>query len=440
MFRSATQTHRRAFLRAAGISIALPILESLPIQLPGAAIALGKERTIPTPSVDGSPMRMVCVGNSLGFHPDAFFPESTGSNYRFSPILEPLAGMKKEMTIFSGLDHGLKGGHFVVHSFLSGVTSTDAKAMPDGNISLDQRAAETIAGQTRFPSLTVGSEDGIHGGSRMCWTRSGVRIPPITGPKELFQTLFVQESHAQQAEKLKRLELGSSILDSVLGDAHDLERRLGKKDQQKLEEYFNSVRDVEKKIQLRNQWVKVPKPSPAMKAPERDLGLVNDLPLLYDLIAIALQTDSTRIATMEIAGSFNSREFGYDEGYHGLSHHGHRPEKIEAVVKMGRYQVEQFAAFLQKLKSIETDQGNLLDSTMVMFGSGMGNANSHTNTNLPVILAGGGFRHGEHKAYENTGIRRMPLCNLYVSMLQRFGIETDRFGTSTGTLTGLELS
>ena len=165
--------------------------------------------------------------------------------------------------------------------------------------------------------------------------------------------------------------------------------------------------------------------------------MVDDLPLLYDLIALAIQTDSTRIATLEIGGGFESRYFGISKDYHALSHHGQLPENIASLLKLEEYQTQQFARFISKLKSIPDGDGTLLDHTMVLFGSGMANANAHTNLNLPVILAGGGFKHGEYRAMPTTGLGRRPLCNLYLSILQRFGVETDKFGISTGTLGGL---
>jgi Protein of unknown function (DUF1552) len=211
---------------------------------------------------------------------------------------------------------------------------------------------------------------------------------------------------------------------------------LGQRDKEKLDEYFTSVRDVENQLKLNRQWSTVPKPDPKMKEPQ-NTGFVSDLPVMYDLIALALQTDSTRITTFEIGGDFEASAFDLKGGYHGLSHHGQRQDAIDALIKMERYQIEQFARFLVKLKSINDGDGTLLDHSMVLFGSGMGNANSHTNNNLPVILAGGGFKHGEHKAYPAKGLGRQPLCNLYLTMLQRFGVEVDKFGTSSSTLTGL---
>ncbi len=426
--------NRRVFLRAAGVSLALPLLESL-----GGRVFAQNSAIASLPGkVAGAdrPQRMVCIGNLLGFVPQSFFPTKTGTDYVLPSSVEALKPHQKDFTLFSGLDHGVKGGHFAMSSFLSGVRTADAKGMPEGNITVDQRAAETMGGATRFPSLALGSESGIHGGCLMSWTRSGTRVPPISTPRELFRKLFVTDGAADIGASLDRLDLKGSILDALQGDAKSLERHLGQRDKEKLEEYFTSVRDVEKQIELRRQWAHVPKPDPKIAEPENK-DFVSDLPVMYDLIALALQTDSTRIATFEIGGDFEASAFDLKSSYHALSHHGMREEAIKALVKMERYQVEQFARFLAKLKSIEDGAGTLLDHSMVLFGSGMGNANSHTNSNLPLVLAGGGFKHGEHKAYPTSGLGRQPLCNLYLSMLHRFGAEVKTFGTSTGTLTGL---
>lgn len=378
---------------------------------------------------------MVCVGNMLGFYPGAFWPTEAGDE--LSQTLKSLEPHRSDMTLISGLDHGVKGGHFGIHAFLSGVRSIDAKTMPEGNITVDQRAAETVGGQTRFPSLTIGSEDGIHGGCQMSWTRSGTRVPPIPGPRELFQKLFVGQDPADRERAADQFRLKASILDAVHGDAKSLGNRLGKRDRQKLDEYFTSIRDVERQLELGKRWIDIPKPTPPMERPE-NTDMVEDLALLYDLMALALQSNSTRIATLEIGGDFRASSFGYKKGYHALSHHGQVQESIDALIAIETYQVEQFSRFLTKLKSIDDGDGNLLDSTMVLFGSGMGNANSHTNSNLPIVLAGGGFRHQQHLGFDPEQGGRPPLTNLFVSMLQQFGIEAESFATSTGTLRGLE--
>ncbi len=424
---------RRFFLRAAGVRLALPVFDSLGANVLRTGLAV---TALSANAKTVRPMRMVAIGNAFGFYSPQFFPQRTGMDYDTPHLLEPIAQHRKDVTVFSGLDHGVKGGHFAVHSFLSGVRQVDAKGMPDGNISLDQRMAESVGGATRFPSLTLGSEEGLHGGCMMCWTRSGTRVNTIQGPRELFRKLFVSESETEQLRTKDRLTLQGSILDAVSGDAQSLRGRLGSRDQQKLDEYFSSVRDVEKVLELRQKWADVPKPPAPMKEPENQ-GLVNDIPVLYDLMALALQTDSTRIATLEIAGGFEAAVLGVRKEYHSLSHHGQEPESIKLLVKLERYQTDQFSRFLGKMKSIEDGDGSLLDHTMVLFGSGMGNGNAHTNLNLPVVLAGGGFRHGAYQALPANGLNRQPLSNLFVSLLQRFGVQQEKFALSTGTLRGI---
>ena len=421
---------RRVFLTGAGVTLALPVLESI-----SGGFLSGRKGVDSRPgSKSDHPMRMVCIGNSFGFYPAAFWPKNAGRGYDLPCLLEPLAPHLDHLTLLSGLDHGQKGGHWAINCYLSGVPVADAKWMPDRNISIDQRAAESIGAATRFASLTVGSAIGIAGGCMMSWTRSGTLVPPIPSPKELFHKLFVSDNVRDKIHNEERLALQGSILDAVRGNAKALERQLGKRDVEKLEEYFSSVRDVEKQLELNKRWSNLPKPAPGMPEPE-DQGFASDLPVLYDLIALALQTDSTRIATLEIAEGLESAAFRLGKAYHALSHHGQVQETIEELLVLETYQMEQFSRFIGKLKSIQDGDGSLLDHTMVLFGSGMGNANAHTNSNLPIIVSGGGFKHGEFKAYPTTGPNRQPLCNLYVTMLQRFGIEAGKFGTGHGTLT-----
>ena len=419
-----TQPTRRTFLKAVGVTLAVPAMESM-------GSGFSKPTTKPT--------RMVCVGNEFGMYPEAFWPKTFGRNYEMTPLLKPLEEHRSDFTLFANLDHGLKGGHFAIHAYLTGVKSADARGMADGGISLDQRAAEFVGSQTRFPSIGVGSDDGVHGGCKMSWTRTGTSVPPVPGPRELFRMLFIDDDKNAKTRATDRIALQSSILDAVNDDAKSLRRRLNQNDQRKLDEYFASIRDVERKLQLDLQWQNIPKPKASVDEPSNE-GLTKDLPKVYDLLALAFQTDSTRVATIEIGNSFAVRDLGIRKGYHALSHHGRVQTSIDQLVQIELYQVQQFARFLSKLKSIKEpdSDGTLLDRTMAMFGSGMGNANSHTNNDLPIILAGGGFKHGEFKELPKGKSKRVPLCNLFVSMLQQFGLETDRFGRSTGTLTGLE--
>jgi hypothetical protein len=376
--------------------------------------------------------RFVAVGNLLGFQQKHFFPETPGKAFEETTLLKPLAANRDQITIYRGLDHGLRGGHFAVHTFLSGVLHHESRQRADGNVTIDQFIADEIGSQTRFPSLTVGSEGGIHGGCQLSWTKSGVRVPPITGPAKLFERLFVTESKHHRSQLVKEHSLQASILDSVTEEAGSLSKRVNREDRAKLDEYFSSIRDVEKRLQTRRQWADQPKPEPPFEKPA-DTNTVDDLPMLYELIALALQTDSTRVATLEIGGSFLPQDLGIDKSYHSLSHHGNDQEAIDHLIKLETYQLEQFGKFLTRLSAIQDGQQTLLDSTAVLFGSGMGDGNSHSNSDLPIVLAGGGYGRGEFKKIPEKGPGKVPLCNLFNDIAQRMGVQTESFGSGTGT-------
>lgn len=423
---NAPLNRRRFLLKSAGATLALPGLSSL------VAKTVNSLATVQATRGAGiGARRFVAVGNLLGFQQKSFFPSTEGRNYESTTLLKPLESLRDHMTVYRGLDHGIKGGHFAVHSFLSGVLHSEARDREDGNVTLDQYLAEKVGDQTRFPSLTVGSEGGIHGGCQLSWTRSGVRVPPITNPADLFDRLFANDSPQRRQERKGENKLHRSILDAVNDEAKGLSRKVNREDREKLDEYFTSIRDVEKRLDLRHRWADHEKPDAPFEKPANK-NTVDDLPMLYELIALALQTDSTRIATLEIGGSFLPQNLGIDKSYHSLSHHGNKEDAIAHLIKLETYQIEQYGKFLGRLAAIQDGEGTLLDSTSVLFGSGIGSGNSHTNSDLPVILAGGGYKHGDFKKVEPRGLNKVRLCNLYVDLAQRMGIETDSFGNSTG--------
>ncbi len=417
---------RRFLLQSIGTTLALPGLPSLMAKSVG-----GNSAVQAAIGAGAGARRFVAVGNLLGFQTKQLFPKTAGRNYEKTTLLEPLWDNRHHMTVYRGLDHGIKGGHFAVHSFLSGVLNSEAQNRPDGNVSIDQYLADAVGFETRFPSLTVGSEGGIHGGCQIAWTKSGVRVPPVTGPAQLFEKLFISDSKERQERRVQENHVQASILDSVLVDANRLSKQVNKEDKDKLDEYMTSVRDVEKRLELRQRWTSHPKPKAPFEKPSNH-NFVEDLPLLYELIALALQTDSTRIATLEIGGDFMPQNLGIKKDYHGLSHHGNDPESIASLIALEKYQIEHFGKFVTRLLKMNDGERTLLDSTAVIFGSGMGDANSHKNSDLPIILAGGGYKHGEFREVPREGINKVPLCNLFVDIAQKMGVETDSFGSSTG--------
>lgn len=417
---------RRRMLIGSGAALALPFLESFA----GTSSPKGQSQSSdPT-------MRMVCIGLEYGLHPHGFFPQDTGRNYSLPKLLQPLAHLRNDLTVFSNLDHpGITGGHFATHTFLSGIKSNHAKSQPDGNITVDQKAAEFVGAKTRFPSMQVSL-----GGGGVSWTRNAVKIPPIKRLQTMFDALFLETPESKRKRLSESFKLNGSILDVVREDAAALKRRSSRNDIDKLDEFFTSIRDVEKHLDQAESWLARPKPKPGYQLPQRlPSSFAGEVPLFYDLMKLALQTDSTRVLSMGINGWRGSSGLpGVSKGYHYLTHHGRDEARLKQLSIVETFHTSQFARFLGGLKNTQiAEDASLLDRTMVLFGSGLGNASSHSNRNLPIVLAGGGFQHGEHKAYSSETGRQTPACNLFVSMLQQFGLQIDQFGTSNGTLDNL---
>ena len=412
---------RRTILRGAGASITLPFMESL---LPRSSQAV--EQASQTP-------RLAVVTVPFGMVVDKFHPMTTGKDYELSQTLQPLAKHRGDFTAFSNFDHGVRGGHAANHALLSGVLSTERAGYPDGNISIDQRAAELVGHNTRFPSLVFWQQG-------MSFTRTGVRVPAVEKPSDAFRLMFVDDTAEKKKFDRAALDSSGSILDAVLSDAKGFKKQLGHEDQDKLEEYFSSIRETEKKLALAEQWIDQPKPKvsdPSVKkigAGARDENTGGNLVGVWlDLMFLALQTDSTRVVSMAVENC-NWGLDGVTESYHTLSHHGQREDRLSQLAIVEKFLMENFAGFLTKLKETKQADGTpLLNSTQVLFGSGLGSGSRHSNDNLPILLAGGGYKHGQHI----DGQRKQPLCNLYLSMLQNMGAEQAYFNRSLGTLTGL---
>jgi hypothetical protein len=417
-------TTRRAFLRAAGISVALPWLEALE---PSRAHAAE-----PDPR-----RRMVCLCAPLGVHPPNFFPEKAGKDYAATPYLEVLKEHREDFTVMSGLSHpDVAEGHDSGYSYLTGAHHQGfMRGGFRNSISLDQLAAEHIGSRTRVASLVLSTE-----GFGLSWTRSGVLIPPSLAPASVFAQLFIEGGPDESEAQMRRLRQGQSILDQVRDQSKAMEPGLGVHDREKLDEYFTSVRELEQRMTIAKEWAKKPKPKVDAKPPQNppNLDLAARCRTWFDLTHLAFQTDSTRLVTILLNGSSQGAPPipGVSQGHHDLSHHGQDPNKIAQLRLVELEMMKTIGEFLGKLKGTQEDGVRLLDRTMVFFGSNLGNASNHATKNLPILMAGGGFKHGEHLAFDPKS--PPPLCNLFVSMLQRLGLPIDRFGSSTGTLTGFQ--
>lgn len=420
----ATKRHldRRAFLRGAGTVLSLPFLEAMiPAFATRAQAALGQP-----------PQRFLAMCATLGFHTPFLFPKETGAGYTITPYLEPLQDLKGDFSVISGLQHLEQNGANGHTSEMTWLTSAKHPGLAGfkNTISIDQLIAEQVGSQTRFPSLVLGT-----GSESLSWSASGVSLPAEPSPSKAFRQLFVDGTKAEVEAQVRGLKRGRSILDTVMGQAKKLHGELGKRDQEKLDEYFSAVRDLEGRLVQNEDWVQKPKPKVDAKPPtdiQSRTDAIGRMKLMQDLIVLALQTDSTRTITLRLNGMNAVPEIeGVKNDWHNLSHHGQDEAKIEELKVIEKAEFTAFADFLTKLKTTQENGRPLLDTTSVIFGSNLGNASAHQTANLPLILAGGGFKHGRHIAIDKD---KHVFSNLFVSLAQRMGVETDKFGFSTGVL------
>lgn len=413
--------HRRTFLRAAGITLGLPLLESFGATRP-----------------ESSPKRVIAICQDLGFIPRLFFPETAGKQYGLTPYLEKIAPYRDHFTVFSGLSHpGVDGGHRADKAFLTAAPHP-GRASFRNSISLDQVMANEIGHLTRFRSLSLS----VNEVRSLSYTQAGVEIPSIKSAADLYKKMFLQGDQKAVEAQLERLRRKESILDVVLGQTSSLSKRVSGLDRDRIDQYQTAVRSLEQRLSEVQAWETRPRPTVDETLPDYPSDkkqFFEMVRMMYDMSRLAFQTDSTRVITLFLGGQRtpgvifdDGRSFG---GYHNISHHGKDEAKLAQLEEIEYVQMKMLGELLGDLQGVEESNGTLLDNTMVLYGSNLGDANIHNNTNLPVILAGGGFRHGQHLAYNRDF--NTPLSNLYVSMLHNLGIERERFASSTGPLSGL---
>ncbi|MEL6895339.1 MAG: DUF1552 domain-containing protein [Planctomycetota bacterium] len=422
---SQSSISRRTVLRGIGVSLALPILDAMTPALNAADASAGTQR-------------LIAIQTNQGILPKYFFPKGIGSNYKASPYLQILDEFRDSMTVFSGVSHPeVDGGHSAEKCFLTAAPHPGMSGFRN-SISVDQYAALRIGHLTRFPSLalSVGTKQSLS------YTQSGVQIPGEDSPSKLFRKLFIQGSKREVEAQIAKLRSGRSILDSLGERARQLGRQVGPSDREKLDQFYTGVRDLEKRLHKSEQWEQQPKVKVSMAAPKdfKDPGaLIDRTRVMFDMARIAMETDSTRLISIYIHQNTAKPNIpGVETGTHPLTHHGNQKKKIDQLKRIESAQFEELAKLLKGLSGTDAGTGTLLDQTSVIYGTSLGNGNSHANNNLPVLIAGGGFRHAQHLSL--GGNQDYPLPNLFVSVLQRLGIETDQFATATGTMQGLELA
>jgi hypothetical protein len=418
---------RRTFLRSAGVCIGLPLLDAMLPFGPGAERKADMLRA----------KRMLLISNPLGLYAPYFFPEKTGKDYEPPRYLKPLKDHRNDFTVFSGMSHvGYPATHDTQYALLTGAPSERVRFNDVRNtISLDQEVASRLPRETRFAFLSLGGGINLTGGA-LSWNRQGVMVPSEGRATQVFKQLFIDGTPQEVKREIERIKTGQSILDGVREQAKSLSGTLGPADRQRLDLLLSSIREAEQQLRQDHAWVEKPKPKVKL-APFTD-DYTNDLWTLdrerqwFDMVHLALQTDSTRVVALWLWSYGRLNLEGVAIGHHDATHHGMDEGKIKQLALIEEAEMGLFGRFLGKLKATNEGGKSLLDQTIVFYGSNMGNASAHTCENLPILLAGGGFRHAGHVAYDRKNNK--PLSNLFVRMLQQMGIEMDRFGSSTGTI------
>jgi hypothetical protein len=418
---------RRTFLRSAGVCIGLPLLDAMLPVGPGAEQKAAAMRT----------KRMLLIGRPLGLYAPHFFPTRPGPDYEPTRYLKPLQSLRQDFTVFSGMSHlGYPGGHHSENCLLTAVPPECVRLGDIRNtISLDQEAAAHLGKETRFPYLSLGGG----GTGALSWNRKGVRVPSEERATQVFKQLFIDGTPQDVAREVERIKNGLSILDGVREQARTLTNSLGQADRERVDLLLTSIREAEQRLQQDQEWATKPKPKVAATLPTDDH--LDDLKTLereqqwFDLVHLALQTDSTRVIALWVWSYGRVNIPGVGIGHHDATHHGQDEGKIKQLALIEEEEMKLFASFLTKMKATKEAGSTLLDDTVVFYGSNMGNGSAHTCDNLPILLAGGGFKHAGYVAYPRKDNRdNMPLANLFVRILQQVGIEAERFGTSKGKL------
>lgn len=410
------RTDRRTFIKGVGGALSLPLLESV------AGAAATK-----------APTRFLVVGNPFGAHPDFFFPKDFGKDFTFSPTLRPLEWLRDRMTVVSHTDHNMVSGHGREVAFLSGVLPSEAQAFPEKNMSIDQLFARHVGSQVRYPSIGAS----LGGGISMSWTANGVLRQPIEDPRKLYDHLFLNLTEKEKTARRDILQRNGSILDTVGGQFDSLLRKASKFDRERIDQFQTSVRELEGSLSNRESWLDRDKPSYDLSQHfQGEYVVADNYDAIFDMIAYSFESDLTRVATVEFPATVNFSELdSVNRSYHGCTHNGKMEDVTAELVAIETFQLSRLSRCLKKLDSVKepNSDGSMLDHTVVLFGSGMGYGGTHSNRNLPIMVAGGGFKHRGHVDARGSDGQNMPLCNLYVTLLQRLGLERDKFNRSTGS-------
>ena len=421
---------RRIFLRGAGIAMALPMLDAM--------VPAFRRTTQGSTDPSTPPQRMIAIQTNMGVLSQHFFPKSAGLDFESTPYLDLLKDFRNKLTLFSGVSHpDVDGAHEAERSFLSAAPHPGGAGFKN-SISLDQLAAEQLGPITRYPAFVL--DVNAESTQGMSFSRSGVKVPSEKSPAKLYADMFLQGNPNEIDARIADLQRGRSSLDFVSDDAKRLAKSVGAADRERLDQYYSAVREYERQLQLGQEWERKPKPTTTTPEPtdiSENKKLIDKIRLMLQIAKLAFESDSTRVVSLFInTFSIVADLPGVKDETHSITHHGGRQEALEQLFTIESAQFKVLSEFLSELELAKEGNGSLLDRTMVLYGAPMGNAASHDNRNLPILLVGGGFKHAGHLSFDTQ--RNYPLPNLYVSMLQKMGLPIEKFASSTGTMRGLE--
>jgi len=437
---------RRAFLRGMGTAIALPMFDAMVPAMSAAA---------PKP-----PLRMAFVYVPNGIDMRHWNPETEGALGTLPRTLAPMQPLKDDVLLLGNLTHNTgralldgAGDHGrCCGSYLTGIQVKKSTSDIKAGVSMDQLIARQIGSQTRFPSLEIGLEDARQSGdcdsgyscaytNNLAWRSETQPLPPILDPRALFERLFGDGAALTPEAKAQQAKYRRSILDFVTGDTKKLQMDLGPTDRRKLDEYLSSIREVE--LQLQKAEKDNAQIDPHMDKPYgTPADFAEHFRLMSDIVTIAFQADLTRVLTFLVTHEGTSRayrEIGISDGHHPLTHHMNKPDMMDKVAEINLYHMKQFAAWMQRMKATKDGDGSLLDHSMIVYGAGLSDGNRHTHEDLPTMMVGkanGTVKPGRRLVYR----RETPMCNLFLSMMDRMGVHMDHFGDSTGKLEGADLT
>ncbi len=415
---------RRTFLRAGAISLALPFLNGM----------LPRSLRATEPDAESGPKRLILIARNLGLHAPFLFPETAGLKYENTRYLDLLEEHRGSFTLFSGVSHIGYNDHKSEPGLFTGVRwdkIKDPTREHHNSISLDQFVAEKIGGSTRYRNLVIGNPVQWH----LSWTENGVPVPTEKRPTETFKQLFINGSKNEVEREIQRLHEGKSILDGFVQESKAMANRLGAEDKSRIDLMFTSVREAEQNLHRAEAWTNSPKAQVQYSMPDKDpdFAAINERETLwYDIARLAFQTDSTRVILLTLGDAGRANIEGLSMGHHDASHHGKDEKKIDQLAMIEEAELRQFSRFLTSMKGAKEGASTLFDQTTILNASNLSNASAHTCQNLPILLAGGGYKHQGHVLHDRENNK--PLSNLYMRMLQQLGVESQTFGASTGIM------